>query len=254
MARRRLRLEFADLHLERRELLSHAAAPRVAAEVRHARGGGRNLFHHDGINGLVLHRSFVNQLNDRLANSKEQAILVNEALQAFQSNNAQLPVNPPAGGTGPTLDHLLTDLTNQVVYGVSVRQVMTNRPNPSSAKSIRVAPLAPDALVPFAVQQIQELGAKVAATPPVLGPDGTLKPGDITAAVNAASNAILNAIAESSVHPLLFQSPSDFYLSPDITFTTSFNSTPASAAPGYFVRGPGGTLLPGAPVHPYVSF
>ena len=108
--------------------------------------------------------------------------------------------------------------------------------------------------MPFAVQQIQELGAKVAATPPVLGPDGTLKPGDITAAVNAASNAILNAIAQSSVHPLLFQSPSDFYLSPDITFTTSFNSTPAGAAPGYFVRGPGGTLLPGAPVHPYVSF
>ena len=254
MARRRLRLEFADLHLERRELLSHAAAPPVAAEVQHASGGGTNLFHHDGINGLVLHSSFLHLLNDRLANSREMAILVNQALLAFQNNYAQLPVNSPAGVTGPTLESLLTTLTDQVVYGVSVRQIMNNRPSPSSAKGLRVAPLSPDALVPFSVQQIQELGAKAAATPPVQGPDGTLKPGDITAAVNAASNAILNAIAESSVHPLLFLSPSDFYLSPDITFTTSFTSAPASAAPGFFVRGPGGTLLPGAPVHPHVSF
>ena len=108
--------------------------------------------------------------------------------------------------------------------------------------------------MPFAVQQIQELGAKVAATPPVQGPDGTLKPGDITAAVNAASNAILNAIAQSSVHPLLFLSPSDFYLSPDITFTTSFNSTPARRPPAFSSEARAARSCLAAPMHPFVSF
>ena len=87
--------------------------------------------------------------------------------------------------------------------------------------------------------------------PPVTGPSGKATQGDPTPAVNYAVNSILNAIAETSIHPLLFNQPGDFYLNPYVTFTVTFSGAPAETAPGYFIRGPHGTILPGATLHPY---
>jgi hypothetical protein len=40
-------------------------------------------------------------------------------------------------------------------------------------------------------------------------------------------------------------------LNPYVTFNLSFSGAPASSAPGYFLRGPGGAILPGATLHPH---
>jgi hypothetical protein len=76
---------------------------------------------------------------------------------------------------------------------------------------------------------------------------------DPTPALNQAINAIFNALAESSIHPNLFRSPSDFYISSNVQFTINSTGAPADSSPGFFVRGPHGVILPGAPPRPALS-
>ena len=253
MGRRRGRfsLELVDAQLERRELMSGTGVPPVAATVSAPRATGRDLFNHNGIDGLVLHRTFVDGLNDRLNTSKDQTTRVTQAFQAFQSSFAQLPVSPPSGATGPTLDSLVATLKQQVATALIRREGLSSQPTVSERTSITVSPLAPVALVPFSDSQIDKMAATLSQLPPVVHPAGTPTQGNPAAAVNFAVNSILNAIAESTIHPLLFNDPGDFYLNPYIQFTLSFSGTPASSAPGYFIRGPHGTILPGATLHPY---
>ena len=101
--RSRFSPELVDPQLERRELMSRLAGM-TAAAVGESQAGGRNLFHQNGIDGLVLHRTFVNRLNDRLNTSKDQTTRVTQAFQAFATSFKGLPVAPAPGGSGPTLD------------------------------------------------------------------------------------------------------------------------------------------------------
>jgi hypothetical protein len=242
---------FEEAQLESRELLSRGDLAPVSSLVAGTTATtlpvSFNLFHHDGINGFVLHASFVNQLNDRLANSSASAARVSQAFQAFEASYSQLPVTMPPGSLGPTATSLLASLQNEVDNGLLIRQGVSVRPQPSVAKSIKVSPLAPRALIPFANAQISQLGATLAATPPVVGPDGTLVTANPIPALNQTINAIFNALAESSVHPNLFLNPSNFYISPDVQFTITSTGAPASSSPGFFIRGPHGVILPGAP-------
>jgi hypothetical protein len=255
--RRRFRVALDDLRLEGRQLLSRNGLATVPAQVDRASPTSiparSNLFHHDGINGLTLHQSFVNRLNDRLQTSGSQASRVAQAFQVFQTRYLQVPVNSPAGSSGAAVTGLLAVLQNQVDFALTNREILNGRPQPSVRKGLKVSPLAPLALVPYANEQIGQLGATLAATPPVSGPDGAPVPADPTPALNTAINAIFNALAESSVHPNLFQSPSDFYISPDVRFTITSTGPPAASSPGYFIRGPQGEILPGAPPRPNVS-
>ena len=45
---------------------------------------------------------------------------------------------------------------------------------------------------------------------PIAGTDGTLVPGNPVPILNIAANAIMNALAETSIHPNLFLSPDNF--------------------------------------------
>jgi hypothetical protein len=106
--------------------------------------------------------------------------------------------------------------------------------------------------VPFSVQAIAQMEETLASLPPVAGSNGNLTQGDPTAAVNTAINTIFNAVAEFTVHPNLFQSPGDFSLNPYANFTiASAGTAPAQSAPGFFIRGPHGVILPGATLHPH---
>ena len=60
-----------------------------------------------------------------------------------------------------------------------------------------------------------------------------------------------NAVAEPRLHPGLFLTPADFYLNPNVSFDITFNGTPADQGNGFFIRGPGGAILPGAILHPH---
>jgi hypothetical protein len=42
----------------------------------------------------------------------------------------------------------------------------------------------------------------------------------------------------------------EFYISPNVYFTLDFVGAPAKSSLGFFVRGPHGTILPGAPIPP----
>src|SRR5262249_52126947 len=139
----------------------------------------------------------------------------------------------------------------EVAIALTRREGLSTQASVSERTSIRFAPLAPKALVPFADAQIDTMAAALEQLPPVTGSGGTLTQGNPTPAVDTAVNAILNAVAESTVHPLLFNTPSDYYLNPYVTFTVAFNGTPAQSAPGYFIRGPHGAILRGATLHPY---
>ena len=99
--------------------------------------------------------------------------------------------------------------------------------------------------------QIDTAGAAIAELPPVNGPNGTLVTGNPVPILNVAANAIFNALAETSIHPNLFLNPSNFYLNPNVGFPISFTGIPADAAPGFFIRGPHGVILPGATLHPH---
>jgi hypothetical protein len=253
MGRRRQRFSpgLDDAQLERRALLSQAPAPATAAAVGSVHAGERNLFHQNGINGLDLHRTFVNQLNSRLTISKDQTTRIIQAFGAFKTSYGQLTVNPQPGAMVTTLAGLVATLKQQVATAEIRRELATEAPTLSEQRSITISPLAPVALVPFSEAQIDKMAATLAEQPPVSGPNGALAPADPTAAMNTAVNAILNAMAETSVHPLLFLKPVNFYLNPNIKFTLSFSGTPAQAAPGFFIRGPHGTILPGATLHPF---
>jgi hypothetical protein len=206
MARRHgNRVAFDDPQLERRELLSDKGLAPVSAIVGSVSPTphpvGFDVFHHDGINGLTLHQHFVDRLNDRLQTSSDQATRVTQAFQVFEASYSQLPVNPPPGYSWPTATSLLTDLQNQVDYALSHHEVLTNRPRPSQRKSLKVSPLAPRALIPYADDQIRQLGSTLAATPSVPGPNGSLVTANPIPAINKAINAIFNALAETSIHP-----------------------------------------------------
>ena len=222
----------------------------TAAAVGESQAGGRNLFHQNGINGLVLHRTFVNRLNDRLNNSKDQSVRVIQAFQVFQVSFQGLPVAPSPGAAGPTLDSLVATLKQEVAIALTLCEGLSSQKTPSEQTSIKVSPLAPVTLVPFADAQIDTMAATLEQLPPVTGAGGTATQGDPKPAINDAINSILNALAEASIHPLLFNQPSDYYLNPYVTFTLTFSGTPAETAPGYFIRGPHGTILPGAMLHP----
>jgi hypothetical protein len=248
--RTRFSLHQVDPQLEQRVLMSRPA-PVLAAAVGEGQAGGRNLFHQNGINGFVLHRTFVNRLNDRLNTSKDETTRVTQAFQAFATSFKGLPVTPPPGASGPTLDSLIATLKQEVATALIRREGLSFQETPSEQTAIKNSPLAPVALVPFANAQIDKMAATLEQLPAVTGPSGKGTQGDPTPAVDDAVNAILNAVAETSIHPLLFNQPGDFYLNPYVTFTETFSGAPAQAAPGYFIRGPHGTILPGATLHPY---
>lgn len=161
------------------------------------------------------------------------------------------PANPaiPIGTipNPPTLANYIAQMTTQVDNALRTFQINDNRPQPSVQASIRVSPLADRALVPFANRQLAQLEAAIVAHPPQFAADGTITNPEPLAALNSSYNAILNAIAEFSVHPNLFTSPSDFYINPTVTFPLSFTGVPASSGSGFFILGPGGVPLPGAP-------
>jgi hypothetical protein len=252
MHRRRTRfsLELFNPQLEPRALLSHPGSD-IAAEVGAHQAGVPDVFHKNGINGLLLHRSFVNRLNDRLNNSKDEATRVTQAFQAFATGFNALPVVPAPGATGPTLNSLVATLQQEVTVALTRREGLSSQGTVSEQKSIKFAPLAPIALVPFAQGQISTMAKSLAQLPPITRAGGQMTQGNPLPAINNAVDAILNAVAETSIHPLLFNKPSDFYLNPNITFTTTFSGAPASSSAGFFIRGPHGTILPGATLHPF---
>lgn len=255
MPRRTFRPDCLGAGLEPRELLSGAGVSVQPAQVQSQPAVPNDLFHKNGVDGLKLHASFVNQLNDRLAASQTQATRTIQAFQVFVSSYGQLPVVPAHGSSGQTLSALIATLQSNVNFALGTNVIISSRLPPSQSRAPTVSPLAPKALIPFADAQIATLDSALAAAPPVVGSDGKLTLADPTTPVNTAINAIMNALAETSVHPNLFLDPGSFYLSPDVTFTISFSgSAPAKSSPGYFVRGPHGVLLPGAIVHPHVSF
>jgi hypothetical protein len=288
MARRRnaVRPELQDATLERRGLLSAAGGPGPADFGPTF----YNRFNHDGISNLQLHKSFVDLLNARFNVSKNATHLTFEAFQVFQQNYLNLPVgggagnsgtggettnpsqgnNPSTGnasGTGTssssqflgpppmpdTLPALLATLTQQFDKALSTIELNTTYVGPSVVREPKYSPAAQQTLIPFANAQIAAMGTKLAALTPVPGPNGTLVQADATSDLNVAYNAILNAVAENSVHPALFPNPGDFYINPNAKFDITFDGTPAQQGPGYFVFGPGGVLLPGAPTHPHVT-
>jgi hypothetical protein len=190
-------------------------------------------------------------LNDRFTISKDQTARILQAFQAFKTSYGQLPVNPTPGGMSPTLAGLVATLKQEVATAEIRREIGSAQTTVSERRGIRTSPLATVALVPFSGTEIDRMAATLAQQPPVAGPGGTLVPADPTAAINKAVNAILNAMAQTTVHPLLFLKPGNFYLNPYITFTLSFSGVPAQSAPGYFIRGPHGAILPGATLHPF---
>jgi hypothetical protein len=273
--RTRFRLEFVDAQLERRALLdaggltltpadvaaavASAASPDTTATTAElaaaaATSGTSNLFNQNGVrigrNGLYFSKAFTSQLNSRLKISADQAADVNALFKAFATTYSQLTINPPPPPGSPTLSSLLSALTNQVDFVLSHHVKPAQLPRLGALQGLPGSSLSMQSLVPFANAQIAHLGTTLAETPPVPGPNGSIVPANPIPTVNIAVNAILNAIAEQSVHPNLFSTPSTFYLNPLTFFTVNSVGAPAKAAIGYFVYGPGGVLLPGAPVPP----
>jgi hypothetical protein len=275
MARRknRIRFEPSDPSLERRELLAHVGlAPRPAQT-----GPIHPLV---AVDPNQQHKNFINTLSIRLTISGQQTHRINEAFQAFGYNYLNRPIRltgnsgvfsdgqgnePPQGQSGsgqvqagpvlnrrlpvgnlpmpPTLANGLAQLDQQTALALSTFQVVSNRIQPTVRSAPKFTPLAQQALIPFAHQQIVELGAVLEAHPPVLAPDGTLVDPTPLIALETAYNNILNAVAENSMHPTLFQSPGDFFINPKVRFTLDFDGVPARKGPGFFNRGPGGVLL-----------
>jgi hypothetical protein len=271
----RYRFEFGDPQLERRELLSAtdptatvaevAAAPstptnvgttatpdELAALAATSSSSSSNLFNSNGIKigrtGIHLSPAFKSLLNARLKASANQAFYVIRAFKNFQANYNQITVIPAPPPNSPTLPTLLAGLQNDVDFALTHNIKPSNRPIPASQLVTKPASLAMQSLVPFANMQIAMLGATLSTAPNVPGPNGTTVLANPTYSITIAVNAILNAVAEQSVHPNLFTTPSTFYLNPNVTFNLNFVGAPAKASIGYFVLGPGGKLLPGAPV------
>lgn len=274
--RRQNGLRSFSIDLERRELLSVALPFRPHAEIaggafrpgiraeRAAHGG--NLFHRNGADGLVLHHAFVNRLNERVQIEGMVTKRVDEAFQVFGQNALHQSIPLPAlispsstavFGEQPapsTLDGKLTLLQQQVDLALQRLEFTTMKLTPSQATSIRFSPVAGESLVPFADQQLAILADELRANPPKFDASGRLIDQTPLNQLNSAFNAISNAIAEFTVHPNLFQRPSDYYINPNVQFRLGDNAAPSIAGPDFFVRGPGGALLPGAILHPHLRY
>lgn len=270
MARRKNRTRFvpSDPSLERRELLAHVGLAPGPAQV----GPVHPL---DAVNPGGQDKGFISTLSIRLTNSGQQTRRINQAFQAFGYNYLNRPVvitgavHPFTDHAGqghghteagpvpartlpigtlpvpPTLANGLALLDQQTALALSTSQLLTNRVEPSVRAAPTFTPLAQRALIPFAHQQIAEVGAVLAAHPPFITPEGNLIDPAPLIALETAYNNILNAVAENSLHPELFQSPSDFFINPKVHFTLDFVGIPARQGPGFFHRGPGGVLLSG---------
>lgn len=260
--RRMFRCAVLEALLEPRELLSGAAAidlpaPTVAQVAGSPAG---NLFHRNGINGLKLRKAFVNQMNDRFRISRDATHRVSESFQVFQQAflaalSGSPSSSPPLGAPAmpPTLPNLLADMKRQITAALSTLEVPTNQVRPSFFKAPRFSQLPGEALIPYALAQVDQMGASLGGLPVTGGPSGpsSATQSALESATSSAFNAIINAVAEFSLHPNLFRSPSDFYINPDAQFPIGFDDIPAKAAAGFFVRGPGGRILPGATLHPH---
>jgi hypothetical protein len=267
--------------LERRDLLSLARVPVVPAFV-----GEASPPH--VIRPADFHHAYVTSLTSRLQVSTDMTVRISNAFQAFVQNFLGIPLADqaaafsggpapaPPGGTSPpgttppggppnlsgvtpvgtipnppTLANLITQLTQQVDFALSTIVLTTRRVQPSVAKGPKFSPRAFQALIPFANAELAQLGQVLAANPPAFNPNGSLTSRAPLHAVNTAFNNILNAVAENSVHPNLFLSPSDFYINPLAKFTIPFTSAPAGRAPNYVLLGPHGVPLPGVAGRPH---
>lgn len=274
--RHRFRPETVDPQLERREMLDAGGLTITPADVAAAvasasstdtsantaeltaaaaTSGTSNTFNQNGVKigrngGLTFSEQFQSLLNSRLRISADQAADVTAIFKAFGTAYSQLTINPPPPPGSPTLASLLSGLMTQVDFVLSHHVKPSQLTRLGALQRRPASSLDMQSLVPFANTQIDQLGQTLAATPPVPGPNGSIVPANPTPSINIAVNAILNAIAEQSVHPNLFSTPGTFYLNPLVFFTVDSRGAPAKAAIGYFVYGPGGVLLPGAPVPP----
>jgi hypothetical protein len=165
----------------------------------------------------------------------------------------QVPGGPPPGAgvvpvgvipSPPTLTNFIAQLNQQVTKALTTVVFTTNRIQPSVRNSPTFSPYALTALVPYAQAQLTQLGQTLAAHPPTFDAHGKLTSPASLDAVNTAFNAIMNAIAEQSVHPTLFKTPDDFYINPRAKFSIPFTGTPADQGPDYYLRGAHGIPLP----------
>jgi hypothetical protein len=222
-------------------------SPRVAVLERRAllSGGVRSTIHPlAALQPTDQHQGFVNATNNRRSIAASVTHRVNEAFQAFAYHELNVPitlrgsVGPVSGipvGTTPsppTLAGGLALLNQQVAQALATREIDTTRVVTSVARGPKFTPQAADALIPFANQQIDGLAGQLGGSSA-----SSLK------ALNAAYDAILDAVAENSVHPKLFRSPSDFYDNPGTAFTIKFDGDPVGASTGFYTHGPGGVLL-----------
>src|SRR5262249_17439587 len=74
----------------------------------------------------------------------------------------------------------------QVDVALIRREGLSSQATISEQRSLRISPLAPQALVPFANSQIDAMVASLAALPAVAGPGGTPPTGDPTPAAHTA--------------------------------------------------------------------
>jgi hypothetical protein len=215
-------------------------------------------------------RPFLLKFNFRREVGTTQSRRVSEAFQAFSNHVLGLPVTitgipgtfggntgggggqvgPPVDGVAigtvpnpPTLPNYVALLSGQVTRGLSTIQISSSHTVNTIRNGPRFAPRAYQALVPFAQEQIEQLGAYLAANPPKFYDNGALATPDSLAAVNTAFNAIENAIAETVAHPKLFVSPSDYFINPKVKFELPFSGDPLSVGPGFFGIGPHGVPL-----------
>lgn len=260
---RMFRCAVPEALLESRELLTSAAAIDLPAPLTSqvASTAPGDLFHRNGVNGLNLHKAFVNQMTDRFNISRDAASRISESFLVFeQAFLSSLPGSPPiskplgAPAMPPTLPNLLADMKSQVIAALTTLHVPTNQVRPSLVKAPKFTALPGKALIPYALAQIDQMGTELSGLSAGIGPNGPSSGTrtSINSAISATFNAIINALAEFSLHPNLFQQPSDFYINPQAHFSVGFSDVPARSAPGFFVRGPGGQLLPGAILHPHL--
>ncbi len=258
MERRRYRFRFdaRDMILEHRDVLSPFGI---------GTGVGQLAFKPPIVRPQNFHHQIVGSLAVRLTKSAATAVRINGAFQAFVQNYLGIPVanqgtTNSSSATGstvpvgtipspPTLDNFIAQLDQQVAIALSTFVPTTNRIQPSVRNGPRTAPRAQQALIPFAQAQIAQLGQTLAANPPTFDSSGNLTSLAPYNAVNKAFSAIMNSVAEYSIHPNLFVSASDFYINPAARFSIPFTSTPANAAPDYYLRGSHGVLLPGTNGH-----
>lgn len=251
--------------------------PRFRPEVLAERLEGRALLSGAGVPARAVHFHATSNrgVDYRLTSSRDPAQRVNQAFQVFAQNwigrpatyqgapsNLTAPERPGQGGfsqlpqgaipvgTPPAardLPSLLATLAQQTTDALTRFEIRFGSPQPSIRDQPRFAHAAPLALVPFAREQVAQLGSRLAALAPPGGPppyDASLE------AIDATYNRVQNALAEFSLHPELFRRPGDFYVNPAAQFTLDrpISDVPARLFPGFFYRGPGGAVIQGA--HP----